>query len=74
MDNGRKAALSKRYEVNRTCVDSDTCLPVAAEDVPLVSNFGTGFKLKPRDFFDRAAFEDLVDYPGMEKDEEPCPA
>ena len=33
-----------------------------AEDVPLVSNFGTGFWLRPRNLFDRAAFEDLYDY------------
>ena len=33
-----------------------------AEDVPLVSNFGTGFYLKPRNMFDRAAFEDLAYY------------
>jgi hypothetical protein len=32
-----------------------------AEDVPLVSNFGSGFRLKPRNMFDRAAFEDLSD-------------
>jgi hypothetical protein len=32
-----------------------------AEDVPLVSNFGSGFLLKPRNYFDRAAFEDLPD-------------
>ncbi|KAG7350658.1 copper amine oxidase [Nitzschia inconspicua] len=32
-----------------------------AEDVPLVSNFGSGFLLKPRNMYDRAAFEDLSD-------------
>lgn len=32
-----------------------------AEDVPLVSNFGSGFTLKPRNMYDRAAFEDLPD-------------
>mmetsp|Transcript_34230 Transcript_34230/g.80641 ORF Transcript_34230/g.80641 Transcript_34230/m.80641 type:complete len:863 (+) Transcript_34230:103-2691(+) len=32
-----------------------------AEDVPLVSNFGSGFLLKPRNMYDRAAFEDLPD-------------
>jgi hypothetical protein len=32
-----------------------------AEDVPLVSNFGSGFVLKPRNMYDRAAFEDLPD-------------
>jgi Copper amine oxidase, enzyme domain len=32
-----------------------------AEDVPLVSNFGSGFMLKPRNMYDRAAFEDLSD-------------
>jgi len=32
-----------------------------AEDVPLVSNFGSGFVLKPRNMHDRAAFEDLPD-------------
>jgi hypothetical protein len=32
-----------------------------AEDVPLVSNFGSGFLLKPRNMYDRAAFEDLAD-------------
>ncbi|KAL3912784.1 MAG: hypothetical protein SGILL_006748, partial [Bacillariaceae sp.] len=32
-----------------------------AEDVPLVSNFGSGFILKPRNMYDRAAFEDLAD-------------
>jgi len=32
-----------------------------AEDVPVVSNFGSGFTLKPRNMYDRAAFEDLPD-------------
>eukprot|EP00539_Tryblionella_compressa_P016531 CAMPEP_0178846072 /NCGR_PEP_ID=MMETSP0746-20121128/17815_1 /TAXON_ID=913974 /ORGANISM="Nitzschia punctata, Strain CCMP561" /LENGTH=869 /DNA_ID=CAMNT_0020510389 /DNA_START=58 /DNA_END=2667 /DNA_ORIENTATION=+ len=32
-----------------------------AEDIPLVSNFGSGFILKPRNMYDRAAFEDLSD-------------
>ena len=32
-----------------------------AEDVPVVSNFGSGFVLKPRNMYDRAAFEDLPD-------------
>jgi hypothetical protein len=32
-----------------------------AEDVPLVSNFGSGFMLKPRNMYDRAAFENLAD-------------
>jgi Cu2+-containing amine oxidase len=45
-----------------------------AEDVPLVSNFGTGFQLKPRNIFDQAAFKDLADYPSAaEEPEEPEP-
>ena len=32
-----------------------------AKDVPLVSNFGSGFVLKPRNMYDRAAIEDLPD-------------
>ncbi|KAJ1454520.1 copper amine oxidase [Pelagophyceae sp. CCMP2097] len=34
-----------------------------AEDVPVVSNFGTFFSLVPRNFHDRAAFKDLPDGP-----------
>lgn len=34
-----------------------------AEDVPVVSNFGTGFSLIPRNFFDVAGFKDLPDGP-----------
>ena len=30
-----------------------------AEDVPVVSNFGIGFSLVPRNYFDQAAFKDL---------------
>eukprot|EP00549_Striatella_unipunctata_P010853 CAMPEP_0118684356 /NCGR_PEP_ID=MMETSP0800-20121206/6596_1 /TAXON_ID=210618 ORGANISM="Striatella unipunctata, Strain CCMP2910" /NCGR_SAMPLE_ID=MMETSP0800 /ASSEMBLY_ACC=CAM_ASM_000638 /LENGTH=715 /DNA_ID=CAMNT_0006581049 /DNA_START=525 /DNA_END=2672 /DNA_ORIENTATION=+ len=30
-----------------------------SEDIPVVSNFGTGFSLKPRNMFDRAAYSDL---------------
>lgn len=41
-----------------------------AEDVPLVSNFGSGFVLKPRNMHDRAAFEDLPD--NREKNHESC--
>jgi len=32
-----------------------------AEDVPLITNFGSGVWLKPRNMFDRAAFADLPD-------------
>ena len=31
------------------------------QDIPLISNFGSGFWLKPRNMFDRAAFEDIPD-------------
>jgi len=31
-----------------------------AEDIPVVSNFGSGFTLKPRNMFDRAAYDDLA--------------
>lgn len=41
-----------------------------AEDVPLVSNFGSGFVLKPRNMHDRAAFEDLPD--NREQDHKSC--
>jgi len=41
-----------------------------AEDVPLVSNFGSGFLLKPRNMYDRAAFEDLPD--NRKKDHPVC--
>jgi hypothetical protein len=41
-----------------------------AEDVPLVSNFGSGFVLKPRNMHDRAAFEDLPD--NRNQDHESC--
>jgi len=41
-----------------------------AEDVPLVSNFGSGFVLKPRNMYDRAAFEDLPD--NRNKDHKEC--
>lgn len=33
-----------------------------SEDLPLISNFGSGFILKPRNYFDRAGFSDIPDY------------
>jgi primary-amine oxidase len=59
----------KTFKNDESIVDEDLVMWIMfgvqhypkAEDIPLVSNFGSGFVIKPRNFFDRAAFEDLAD-------------